>query len=81
VGSTAVWETQLRQEVRRRGKGGDGDSGLFHRVMSRTEEILLEEALAQTGGNQVQAARLLGMQRSSFRKKLTRHDEGEDTTS
>jgi len=82
--STAVWETQLRQEVRRHGPTGghdDGESGLFRRLITRTEEILLEEALAQTGGNQVQAARLLGMQRSSFRKKLRRHDEGEEATS
>jgi two-component system nitrogen regulation response regulator GlnG len=84
TGPVAVWEAQLRQEVRRHGQGGghdDRDPGLFHRLMIRTEEILLDEALAQTGGNQVQAARLLGMQRSSFRKKLRRHDEGENTTS
>jgi len=84
AGPANLWEAHLRQEVRRHGRGGgheDGDAGLFRRLMTRTEEILLEEALAQTGGNQVQAAHLLGMQRSSFRKKLRRHDEGEDATS
>ena len=49
------------------------EDGLFRRLVTATERTLLEEALARTGGNQVQAARLLGMQRSSFRKKLAQH--------
>ncbi|RMF84978.1 MAG: sigma-54-dependent Fis family transcriptional regulator, partial [Nitrospirae bacterium] len=69
----AAWEGFLRGEVRRlaaRGEEAEPGEGIFHRLTARTERILLEEGLAQTGGNQVRAARLLGMQRSSLRKKL-----------
>jgi len=70
------WQHHLRQQVRQHAADeGDGAEarGLFRRVITATERTLLEEALARTDGNQVQAARLLGMQRSSFRKKLAQH--------
>jgi nitrogen regulation protein NR(I) len=72
----AVWQDHLRQQVRQHtpadGEGVEED-GLFRCVITTTERTLLQEALARTSGNQVQAARLLGMQRSSFRKKLAQH--------
>ncbi|MGD2063159.1 MAG: sigma-54 dependent transcriptional regulator [Nitrospirota bacterium] len=71
-----TWQDHLRQQVQQHTPGGrDGgeSDGLFRRVIAATERTLLEEALARTGGNKVQAARLLGMQRSSFRKKLAQH--------
>jgi len=82
TGPPAAWEGYLRGEVRRLAAAGEeaepGD-GIFHRIAARTEEILLEEALSQTDGNQVRAAKLLGMQRSSLRKKLSHHrDRGHD---
>ncbi|PJB97243.1 MAG: hypothetical protein CO080_00715 [Nitrospirae bacterium CG_4_9_14_0_8_um_filter_70_14] len=75
-GPETSWERYLRDAVHRlmaAGQEAEPGSGIFHRLTARTEEILLDEALAQTGGNQVQAARLLGMQRSSLRKKLSYH--------
>jgi two-component system nitrogen regulation response regulator GlnG len=72
----AAWQDHLRQQVRQHTPpdGTDGEEdGLFRRLITATERTLLVEALARTGGNQVQAARLLGMQRSSFRKKLAQH--------
>jgi len=72
----AAWQDHLRQQVRQHTPGdGDGveEDGLFRRLVTATERTLLAEALARTGGNQAQAARLLGMQRSSFRKKLAQH--------
>ncbi len=75
-GPAAAWEGYLRGEVQRlaaAGEGAEPGEGFFHQVTARTEEILLHEALTQTGGNQVRAAHLLGMQRSSLRKKIEHH--------
>jgi len=82
AGAEGAWERYLRDEVHRLAAAGEeaepGD-GVFHRLTGRTEEILLDEALTQTGGNQVRAAKLLGMQRSSLRKKLDhRRDRGHE---
>ena len=38
--------------------------------MTRLERALIDEALKATGGNQVAAARLLGISRSTLRSKL-----------
>ena len=72
-GAAAGWEGYLRGEVRRLAAAreeAEPGNGIFHRLTAQTEAILLDEALAQTDGNQVRAAKLLGMQRSSLRKKL-----------
>ncbi len=77
-----AWEGYLRGEVRRlaaAGREAEPGDGVFHWLTGRTEEILLDEALTQTDGNQVRAAKLLGMQRSSLRKKLShRRDRGHE---
>jgi len=77
AGVEGAWEGYLRGEVHRLAAAGveaEPGDGVFHRLTERTEEILLDEALAQTDGNQVRAAKLLGMQRSSLRKKLSHRD-------
>jgi transcriptional regulator with GAF, ATPase, and Fis domain len=48
------------------------DLGLKRRV-ERLERTLLREALGRTGGNQTQAARLLGLSRFGLQKKLRRY--------
>jgi len=54
-------------------------SELFYELRGRLEQTLVEVALERTGGNQVAAARLLGMNRASFRRKMKEFDapEGE----
>jgi len=51
-----------------------GDSlpapGLYCRVLREVERPLLQAALAATGGNQVRAAALLGINRNTLRKKI-----------
>ena len=42
---------------------------IFDETIGIVEKTLIEEALQRTGGNQVQAAQLLGMNRSTLRKK------------
>jgi DNA-binding NtrC family response regulator len=48
------------------------DLGLRKRV-ERLERTLLREALSRAGGNQSQAARLLGLSRFGLQKKLRRY--------
>ncbi|MCX5745705.1 MAG: sigma 54-interacting transcriptional regulator [Proteobacteria bacterium] len=44
---------------------------LYAMVVARVERPLFELVLARTGGNQIKAAALLGINRSTLRKKLT----------
>jgi two-component system nitrogen regulation response regulator GlnG len=43
------------------------------RLLPAVERELVLQALRETGGNQVQAARLLGMTRSTLRKRIERY--------
>jgi two-component system nitrogen regulation response regulator GlnG len=43
---------------------------LYRSVMARVERPLLQEALSLSGGNQLKAARLLGINRNTLRKRL-----------
>ncbi len=47
-----------------------GTEGLYEQTLRRMERILLGRVLQHTGGNQVQAARILGITRGSLRNKL-----------
>ena len=50
---------------------GDGeDSDFYQHTIRSVEKPLLELVLREAGGNQVQAARLLGMNRNTLRRKL-----------
>ena len=44
--------------------------GLYRSVMARVEQPLLRAALERSGGNQLRAARLLGINRNTLRKRL-----------
>jgi two-component system nitrogen regulation response regulator GlnG len=46
------------------------DGGLYRSVMSRVEMPLLRLALELSAGNQLKAARLLGINRNTLRKRL-----------
>ncbi len=45
---------------------------LYRSVMTRIELPLLRQALELSGGNQLKAARLLGINRNTLRKRLRR---------
>ena len=52
--------------------GGDlPPDGMYERILAEIERPLLRLCLAATGGNQIRAARLLGINRNTLRKKLT----------
>ena len=44
---------------------------LYRRLLERVERPLLERVLAQTSGNQIRAAAILGINRNTLRKKIT----------
>ena len=45
-------------------------SGLYGRVLREVERPLIELSLAATRGNQIRAAKLLGLNRNTLRKKI-----------
>ena len=50
--------------------GGDDCDGLYRLVISEVEGSLLEAVMNETAGNQGRAARILGINRGTLRKKL-----------
>ena len=52
---------------------GEEVTGVYDMVLRETERPLLEVTMEQAGGNQTRAARMLGINRNTLRKKLTRY--------
>ena len=50
------------------------EGGLYHAALAAFERPLFELALLRTGGNQLRAARLLGINRNTLRKRLSELD-------
>ena len=53
-------------------------SGLYQRILSQVERPLLIATLRATGGNQIKAAEVLGLNRNTLRKKIQTLDLGEN---
>jgi Fis family transcriptional regulator len=68
MGFEEVVHAKLRTFLRRM----DGYD-LYDAVIARVERPLLELVLEQTGGNQLKAAHMLGLNRNTLRKKLAEH--------
>jgi Fis family transcriptional regulator len=47
---------------------------LYQLMLAEMERPLLEKVMQHTGGNQTHAAKLLGLNRSTLRKKLQHYD-------
>jgi two-component system nitrogen regulation response regulator GlnG len=47
------------------------DGSLYHSALAAFERPLFELALRRTGGNQLRAARMLGINRNTLRKRLS----------
>jgi two-component system nitrogen regulation response regulator GlnG len=45
-------------------------AGLYDRVLREVEKPLIEQTLKVTGGNQIKAAEVLGLNRNTLRKKI-----------
>jgi Fis family transcriptional regulator len=53
---------------------GTAPNDLYQLVMREVEQPLFEAVMSQTGGNQSRAAALLGISRSTLRKKLAQYE-------
>ena len=53
--------------------GGDDCDGLYGMVIGEVESSLLEAVMKETEGRQGQAARILGINRGTLRRKLHAH--------
>ncbi len=53
---------------------GYGASGLYQLVLSEVEPPLLETVMDYASGNQTRAAEILGISRSTLRKKLALYE-------
>jgi len=49
---------------------GAGKEGVYRFVIERTERILIEHILVKTGGNKLQAAKILGINRNTLHSKI-----------
>jgi len=56
-----------------RGLRERSSANLYDLVVGLVEKPLLRAVLRETGGNQVRAAEILGINRNTLRKKLTEH--------
>lgn len=52
---------------------GHAPGNLYEMVMSEVEKPLLATVMQQVQGNQTRAAKMLGINRSTLRKKLAQH--------
>ena len=52
---------------------GEEAVGIYDMVLQETERPLLQVTMQQAGGNQTRAARMLGINRNTLRKKLARY--------
>jgi two-component system nitrogen regulation response regulator GlnG len=63
------FEAQLRGEIQKAIElGGDA---VYRDLLERVERPLIEAALLRTEGNQIRAARVLGINRNTLRKKIS----------
>jgi len=63
----------VRQYLADRLRVNDPAQSLYEQIIGLIEKTLIEDALERTEGNQVQAAHLLGLHRSTLRKKIADH--------
>jgi Fis family transcriptional regulator len=65
----------VRRMMKQYFKDLDGEevSNIYEMVVANVERPLLEVVLHQARGNQSRAAEMLGLNRNTLRKKMTRH--------
>jgi DNA-binding NtrC family response regulator len=49
------------------------ETGLHPNLLEKVEKFLIQKALSETGGNQVQAAKLLGISRNTLRHRIEKY--------
>jgi Fis family transcriptional regulator len=64
-------EKSLDEYVRR--LDGEAPHGIYDMVINHVERALIATVMQRAGGNQTQAADMLGMNRNTLRTKLTKY--------
>lgn len=54
--------------------GGHYPKGLYKLLIAKMEKPMIAEVLRHTGGNQLQAAKILGINRGTLARKVKLHD-------
>ena len=70
---TPVIEEELRSTMRQlleQQMASAAANSTFHQIIQKIEQILIEEALTKTSGNQLAASKMLGLHRTTLRKKI-----------
>jgi Fis family transcriptional regulator len=77
-GATLILSEQVRLALRGYFTQLDGHeaTGLYAMVLSEVEKPLIETVLEQCGHNQSRAAQVLGLSRSTLRKKISQYGIG-----
>jgi two-component system nitrogen regulation response regulator GlnG len=72
-GAENDWTSLVRGELREMldAEGEPPEPGPYWSFVQRLERAVISEALSRSGGNQIQAARLLGINRNTLRKKIS----------
>jgi two-component system, NtrC family, nitrogen regulation response regulator GlnG len=84
--ASVVMDTSLEDIIERklmecvRGLRHMGSAKLYGLILALVEKPLLRAVLRETGGNQVRAAQILGINRNTLRKKITEHGIDPETT-
>jgi two-component system, NtrC family, nitrogen regulation response regulator GlnG len=84
--ASVVMDASLEDIVERklmecvRGLRHRGSAKLYGLILALVEKPLLRAVLRETGGNQVRAAQILGINRNTLRKKITEHGIDPETT-
>ena len=66
------WTRLVRDELAETldGPASPAAQGPYWHFVERLERVVITEALQRSGGNQIQAARLLGINRNTLRRKI-----------
>lgn len=72
--SDSSYVEPLRSSVRGMLSSGAANGRIYNSVLVDAEKVLLEEAMNKSGWNQSKAARLLGINRLTLRRKLEEYD-------
>jgi two-component system nitrogen regulation response regulator GlnG len=66
--------TDMVETVARLLQNDTGGEGVYDRIIAKIEKPLIESILQSTGGNQIRAADILGLNRNTLRKKIRELD-------
>ncbi len=69
-GAQASGVAEMIEDEFAQARPGTPEPGLYDRVLARLEAPLIQRTLAATGGNQIRAAVILGINRNTLRKKI-----------